>query len=339
MCKTLQIVHFCNHAVNFNLSSCLGAYATKPTAWTRSRKHCRQSPYIRIRHRTACGDCIQRSTELEGDRLRQQALSEVEAIQKHLDDPDTDWRLMEQYADERKVASRNVEAVEKLNRRVMGEAKRAFPGTSTLVVNRREVTHRRRIRGSLLRYEVTAEALQANSKKNKTERHEVTLNSLLRLVMRDGKAPRTLEEVFQMYAAEKNTAWCPPFHGKSDEKVPRTLDEVFPMEILVKENMDRTRAAEKRRRSASDESMEAVRNRKSDHSWSERVLPYAGSRSVSARSLDFGKSIVAGEVEYTEVLPSNELSTLAYGSELPAVKKILEDRAANDCEDVVMSGI
>ncbi|KAK5681953.1 hypothetical protein LTS10_006488 [Elasticomyces elasticus] len=338
MCKTLQIVHFCNHAVNFNLSSCLGAYATTPTAWTRSRKHCRQSPYIRIRHRTACGDCIQRNTELEGDRLRQQALSEVEAIQKHLDDPDTDWRLMEQYADERKVASRNVEAVEKLNRRVMGEAKRAFPGTSTLVVNRREVTHRRRTRGSLLRYEMTAEALQADTKKNKTERHEVTLKNLITLAMRDRKTPRTLEEVFQMYEAEKNTAWRPPFHAKYDEKVPGTLDEILQREIPAKENMDRTRAAEKRRRSASDEPMEVTRNRKSDHSWSERVSPYTGSRSVCVRSLDFGKSIVASEVEDTEVLPSNELSTLAYGSGLPAVKKMVEDRAANDCEDVVMSG-
>ncbi|KAK3651585.1 hypothetical protein LTR56_004314 [Elasticomyces elasticus] len=338
MCKTLQIVHFCNHAVNFNLSSCLGAYATKPTAWTRSRKHCRQSPYLRIRHRTACGDCIQRNTELEGDRLRQQALSEVEAIQKHLDDPDTDWRLIEQYADERKVASRNVEAVEKLNRRVMSEAKRAFPGTSTLVVNRREVTHRRRVRGSLLHYEVTAEALQADFKKNKTQRHEATLNDLLIPEMCDGKAPRTLEEVFQMYVAKTNSARCPPFHKKYDEKVPRTLGEILRVNPVSKERIDRMRSAEKRRRLASEEPMEGVQNGKCDYSWSERVSPCDGFAASVLGRWTFGKSMFASEVEDTEVLPPNELSTIAYGSGLPAVKKMLEDRPANDREDVVMSG-
>ncbi|KAK5698684.1 hypothetical protein LTR97_006332 [Elasticomyces elasticus] len=309
MCKTLQIVHFCNHAVNFNLSSCLGAYATKPTAWTRSRKHCRQSPYLRIRHRTACGDCIQRNTELEGDRLRQQALSEVEAIQKHLDDPDTDWRLIEQYADERKVASRNVEAVEKLNRRVMSEAKRAFP-----------------------------EALQADFKKNKTQRHEATLNDLLIPEMCDGKAPRTLEEVFQMYVAKTNSARCPPFHKKYDEKVPRTLGEILRVNPVSKERIDRMRCAEKRRRLASEEPMEGVQNDKSDYSWSDRVSPCDGFAASVLGRWTFGKSMFASEVEDTEVLPPNELSTLAYGSGLPAVKKMLQDRAANDCEDVVMSG-
>ncbi len=167
MCKILQIKHACRHAVNFHLSECLGAFASNTTPPSRPRKNCRQTPYIRVYHSNCCGDCIQQDTEVECDCRRQQVLLEMEAIQKRLDDPNADWRLMENDANELEQARKRLLAVDEANHEIVSGASRAFPGTSDYV-DRRKIVGRRRVRGSLLRTEVHADMVEASAKERGT---------------------------------------------------------------------------------------------------------------------------------------------------------------------------
>ncbi len=167
MCKILEIKHACGHAVDFHISVCLGGFSRNTNHTNRPRKKCRQTPYIRVSHSNYCGKCIQHDTELDCDRRRQQALAGMEAVQERLDDPNADWRLMDNDANELEQARKMLLAVDEANREIMSGASRAFPGTSEYV-DRRNTVGRRRVRGSLLRTEVHADMVEASAEHRST---------------------------------------------------------------------------------------------------------------------------------------------------------------------------
>jgi len=163
MCKILEIKHACGHAVDFHISVCLGGFSRNSNHTNRPRKNCRQTPYLRVSHSNYCGKCSQRDTEVGCNRRRQQVLAEMETVQKRLDDPNADWRLMDDDANELEQARRRLLAVDDANREIMFGASRAFPGTSDYD-HRRNIVGRRRVRGSLLRTEVHVDMVEASAR-------------------------------------------------------------------------------------------------------------------------------------------------------------------------------